>query len=347
MRKSSLFFGVILFCLPQIMNAQFPLMDREGNLVYFSPTYLQLAVGTNQLYAPDARLTIANGKALIRNNSGEASMLDFQSGYGGYSRFWQNEQSTELLADWSLHPADNNHAAWISMFRHSKTNAEKGLRFFRANSPNALEAQIGLGGAPSFVQRFEGNFGVGLSQPEEKLHIQGGALRLSTPGDPGRFVDLRTDGAALSLQSHNSALFLQGPRLLFGENGIPVMTIAPETGQVFIGAQPGAVSSEYLLAVNGKGVLEELLIKNSDAWPDYVFRPAYQRRSLEELHRFIRENGHLPGVPSADEVAKKGGVEVGEMQKILLEKIEEMSLYLIELKLENEALKERIAKLEQ
>ncbi|MCB0588566.1 MAG: hypothetical protein KDD06_24955, partial [Phaeodactylibacter sp.] len=61
----------------------------------------------------------------------------------------------------------------------------------------------------------------------------------------------------------------------------------------------------------------------------------------------IQEKGHLPGIPSAQEVEARGGVDVGEMQRKTLEKVEELTLYLIELKKENEELKERLLVLER
>ncbi len=65
------------------------------------------------------------------------------------------------------------------------------------------------------------------------------------------------------------------------------------------------------------------------SWADYVFADDYELMSITELEKFVKENSHLPGVPSAEEVAENG-IDLGEMDKILLEKIEELSLYIIE-----------------
>lgn len=72
------------------------------------------------------------------------------------------------------------------------------------------------------------------------------------------------------------------------------------------------------------------LIVTDDAWADYVFKREYQLKPLSEVKAFINENGHLPGIPSEAEV-KENGVNMGEMQVKLLEKIEEMTLHMIEL----------------
>lgn len=64
------------------------------------------------------------------------------------------------------------------------------------------------------------------------------------------------------------------------------------------------------------------------AWPDYVFGKKYQLRSLPELETYITENQHLPNIPSASEI-KDGGLSIGDMQKRLMEKVEELTLYII------------------
>lgn len=66
-----------------------------------------------------------------------------------------------------------------------------------------------------------------------------------------------------------------------------------------------------------------------DAWSDYVFEPGYKLHSLNSVEAFINKNNHLPDVPSEKEV-KKGGLDIGVGQAILLRKIEELTLYVIE-----------------
>ncbi len=68
---------------------------------------------------------------------------------------------------------------------------------------------------------------------------------------------------------------------------------------------------------------------NNDPWPDYVFAPGYRNAPLSEVEQHIREKQHLPGIPSAKEVGEKG-VGVGKMQALLLAKVEELTLHLIE-----------------
>ena len=78
-------------------------------------------------------------------------------------------------------------------------------------------------------------------------------------------------------------------------------------------------------------------------WPDYVFASEYDLTPLHELKAFIKENKHLPNIPKADEVAQEG-IEVGEMNRKLLEKVEELTLYVIQLQEQIDQLKTSLNK---
>jgi hypothetical protein len=85
---------------------------------------------------------------------------------------------------------------------------------------------------------------------------------------------------------------------------------------------------------------DEMNLK-TDKMADFVFEDTYVLPSLLQIEQYVNENKHLPGIPSANEVKEKG-MDVAEMNMILLQKIEEMTLYLIEIKKENEWLKNEI-----
>lgn len=101
----------------------------------------------------------------------------------------------------------------------------------------------------------------------------------------------------------------------------------------------------YELSVNGQIVCEELLVEDSADWPDYVFEDNYPLKPLAEVEAHIREKKHLPGIPTAAEV-KRDGLPVGEMQKRMMEKIEELTLYVIEQNKRLAAQDERLRQLE-
>ncbi|MEO7265451.1 MAG: hypothetical protein ABIW38_11080 [Ferruginibacter sp.] len=99
-------------------------------------------------------------------------------------------------------------------------------------------------------------------------------------------------------------------------------------GQVSIGI-PVAAASGYKLTVDGKMICEEVKVKLRSAWPDYVFDETHQLMPIEKLSQFIQSNKHLPNIPAAATV-EKDGIELGDMQKRMMEKIEELTLYIIE-----------------
>ena len=90
----------------------------------------------------------------------------------------------------------------------------------------------------------------------------------------------------------------------------------------------GTLTPQEKLSVNGKIRAKEIKVE-ATGWPDYVFKPDYEKMSLQELDIYIKANGHLPEVPSAAH-AEKEGIALGEINKVLLKKIEELTLHLIE-----------------
>lgn len=103
----------------------------------------------------------------------------------------------------------------------------------------------------------------------------------------------------------------------------------------------------YSLSVNGKVICEELRVELDADWPDYVFAKDYHLKSLSEVEEHISEHKHLPGIPSAAKIKDQGGVDVGEMNRKLLEKVEELTLYLIEQNKEIQALKSTVKELQK
>jgi hypothetical protein len=102
-----------------------------------------------------------------------------------------------------------------------------------------------------------------------------------------------------------------------------------EDGGVTINSNNYQLPLGYYFAVGGKVICEELVVKLRATWPDYVFSNTYKLKDLNELETYIAENKHLPNIPSAQEVADKG-FETGDIIKRQMEKIEELSLYLIQ-----------------
>jgi len=114
------------------------------------------------------------------------------------------------------------------------------------------------------------------------------------------------------------------------------------TGNVGIGTSLLNNPNGYKLAVNGKIGAKDVQVEvASTTWPDYVFDNNYNLPSLTEVAQYIHQNKHLIDVPSAEQVEKEGH-SLGEMDKILLKKIEELTLYVIQQQKEIEELRKKV-----
>jgi len=137
------------------------------------------------------------------------------------------------------------------------------------------------------------------------------------------------------LSSAATATFLLPYQNRFsGDVYLPGNSVWDSSGNVGIGTtNPGS----YMLAVEGTMGARKVQVKQT-SWADFVFKPDYQLSPLQELESYISANQHLPGIPSEAEV-QKDGIDVGEMNKKLLQKVEELTLYIIRQQKEIDQLK--------
>jgi hypothetical protein len=175
------------------------------------------------------------------------------------------------------------------------------------------------------------NLGIGTTSPAAKLQIIGGDdAGLNSNGyaqfGPASSWNLVLDDNEIMARSNGAA-----NDLLFQQDAGNILMCGLELGKVGIGVQLASnLPSGYMLAVDGKIIGEELRIQNSNNWPDYVFADHYPLMPLDELSQSIELHKHLPNIPSATTVAQEG-ILVGDMQKRIMEKIEELTLYVIDL----------------
>jgi hypothetical protein len=156
-----------------------------------------------------------------------------------------------------------------------------------------------------------------------------GALTLTTNGTSGAATLV---GNTLNIPQYSGG---SGGSSQWTTNGTNIYN--NNTGSISIGTT--SFPTGYKLAVGGKIIAEEVMVKTVATWPDYVFGKDYQLKPLSEIENHIKTYGHLPEVPSAQEV-KKNGIALSEMDQILLKKVEEMTLYILELE-------KRVKKLEK
>ncbi|EJL60660.1 hypothetical protein [Flavobacterium sp. CF136] len=96
-----------------------------------------------------------------------------------------------------------------------------------------------------------------------------------------------------------------------------------------LGINTNIIPAGYTMAVKGKFITEEIKVQTYANWPDFVFKKEYNLPSLKEVENYINTNGHLKNIPSACEVSENG-ILLGEMNAKLLQKIEELTLYIIQ-----------------
>ena len=169
-----------------------------------------------------------------------------------------------------------------------------------------------------------GSVGIGTSSPTAQLHTTGSV----------RFAGLTNDSLLTQVLvcDANGNLYYRSASSL-AANGILNSSLAGE---------PTINSS---LAVNGEIRAERLRLRPTQ-WADYVFADGYRLPSLSEVGRYIKQNNHLPGMPPASEVRKKG-IDVGDNQAALLKKIEELTLYMLEQEKRLELQQEEIGELKK
>lgn len=133
--------------------------------------------------------------------------------------------------------------------------------------------------------------------------------------------------------------------LIIGFNSTsPTLSVAGATGNNTIGHVGIGIGPDdpliysHMLSVKGDIIAERVQVKLYSNWPDYVFAKEYKLPTIYELDQFITQNSHLPEIPNCEQI-KNEGYDLADMDAKLLKKIEELTLYVIDLKKENDNLK--------
>lgn len=177
--------------------------------------------------------------------------------------------------------------------------------------------------------------GIGLDAPLSRLHVVDKdnqlrpLFRVNTEGTP--------DNCFIILHNGNVGIGLPAPTAK-----IEVKT----TGSDDLIRLSNAAGTQFLVTNNGHVFAREMKV-TLNTIPDYVFENNYKLMSISELKNYIAKHHHLPNVPGQDHVDQYGGIDLGSFSSILLEKIEETTLYAIQLSEENRSLKNELEKTKQ
>lgn len=145
-----------------------------------------------------------------------------------------------------------------------------------------------------------------------------------------------SDGEALIFETQTAGTTATSAKLTIKNNGTILIP-----GQTKIGTKSSTAHTNAMLMVDGKIVCKDLYVTASSDWPDFVFDANYKLANLYDVRDYYTTNKHLPNVPTACEIEEKG-INMSEMSSIQMQKIEELTIYIIQLKTELDELKKQL-----
>lgn len=195
-----------------------------------------------------------------------------------------------------------------------------------------------------------GNLGIGtITTPSAKLEIatyDGVPLVMNRLNGSKSEIMFRAQGVTKWTLGNDPNANNQNEFFIWNASASNIPLSINSSSQVKIGqSSPLSSHPDYKLGVDGKLVAKSIYVTTT-GWADYVFANDYKLTPLSEVEAFVKEYKHLPEIPSTAEVMKQG-IDVAKMDALLLKKVEELTLHMIELQKQNENLKSRIQTLEK
>jgi hypothetical protein len=326
-----------------------PIITTTFLILFFSNLFAQVKIGgTPEAPVPSAVLELdgGNNRGLLLPRMRKAQIDAIQNPAEGLTIYATDEQAVYLRKSLVWEKQEPLTLPYIRL------NDSDGGSFYIGNTSNSTSG-TGIHGHSYYGSGIFGSssYGRGVTGSALSAEAEGGAFinnyggTALVCGGPFDIFDTKTDPLIRFAGPENVyrgfiQLFANDMRIgtLAGNNngrfvvrtnGLDRLWV-DSVGYVTIGGKIGpTISGPYKLAVKGKIAATDFNVVASGSWPDYVFSPSYKLRSLEETEAYINEHKHLPNIPAAA-VVDKEGFALGDMQKRMMEKIEELTLYLIE-----------------
>ncbi|MEM6271718.1 MAG: hypothetical protein AAF998_19935, partial [Bacteroidota bacterium] len=308
-----------------------------GAMINWDAVYSDICLGVapfgtagQQALIPVTLAVGQNGRVGIGVRQQQALLHLRQAGGAADLRIESGDPLAAPRLEFWAGPFGNSGAANLGTIRttYNTTNGLSELRFGVNDGQNPtnlvqvlqmdkeeaiLRPRLGIGTAPNL---------------QDQLTVAG-AGRFTSPNAADNFVRIRHNGSDAVIEHATATTNSNATnRLLINPGG----NRTDFGGDVIVDAHLGLGTADFVDGGNGKdyrlsvdGRIRAREVKVYSGWADHVFAPGYELMPLSELALYIAERGHLPGVPSAAEVSANG-VDVGETQALLLEKIEELTL---------------------
>ncbi|NEN25652.1 hypothetical protein G3O08_19340 [Cryomorpha ignava] len=308
-----IFLSSIILIFPLFLFAQIPAeLYTQGQAIYSITGGYGIGIDVDQ---PDARLHIND-----RSVDQTALRIDMQRhlipGGGG------NNYGISLFAI-KANTVDETGTKILTVFTVDKSGkVSSGL------SATRFDDQVSIQGPLSVYQ--SQNYSVGLEVPTSSLEPE--MNWRANQNKNFRFRNINTNKTVMTL-TQNGRVGINTENF-FGNHRLYV------EGSIYISEN---TDEEHSLYIEGSSIAEEMFVKVKGEWPDYVFAKEYELMPLNELGHFIDMHGHLPKMPSADKVEEEG-LATGETIRLLTEKVEELTLYLLQQQKEIEELKAKLTK---
>ena len=266
---------------------------------------------------------------------------------------WSNLGNGEYLDRWTINDDNSNHWSHLRLQvgnEHSWNMVNQGSLLWWGYGQNGNHGDAGV---IKMGLTSDAKFGLGII-PTQALHIKGQTnndnpiifLDPKTWTSAGHYGELRFGDTNHYIRGeHSVGMTFYDSNCFIFNNGASNQMIFGNDGKLSIGTTNmpttlgGADVSAYKLFVKGGVLTEEVRVRTG--WADYVFDADYKLLTIQEVESFIKENGHLPNVPS-EKLVEAQGIELGDITRIQQEKIEELVLYIIEQQKQIDALKQSV-----